>query len=91
MSIRKMRFNFVKVDPNVEQRRRYEKEKRRIMKAKEKKRRLENQIRQDDFQKQLLAESESKRKERGLRGRIDEPEEIFKIDREDKTPSNEEE
>lgn len=42
MSIRKMRFNFVKVDPNVEQRRRYEKEKRRIMKAKEKKRRLEN-------------------------------------------------
>ena len=45
---------------------------------------------QENFQKQLIMESESKRKERGLRGRFDEPEEIFKIDREDKTPSEEE-
>jgi hypothetical protein len=39
----------------------------------------------------LIIESESKRKERGLRGRFDEPEEIFKIDREDKFEESEEE
>ena len=44
LAIRKMRFNMIKIDPMLNEERRYQRELKRLAKAKEKRRKQENQL-----------------------------------------------
>jgi hypothetical protein len=71
LDIRKMRFNLIKIDPMLNEERRYQRELKRLAKAKDKRRKRENQLQLELYNKQQAMETLSKRRAHGLRGRLD--------------------
>lgn len=70
LQIKKMRFNIQKIDPMVNEQKRYQKELKRVQKLNEKRKRTEINIIQNEHIKTMIIENEQKRKDRGLRGRV---------------------
>ena len=69
LDIRKMRFNLIKIDPMLNEERRYQRELKRLAKAKDKRRKRENQLQLELYNKQQAMETLSKRRAHGLRCR----------------------